>query len=261
MKLCRFVLKDAPDQARSGIYHDGKVYETDGERAIGIHDPGSLSLLTPLGTPPAMRVFNRYRRSNGEEAFGYRFCNVTGLAGPLGEIAVNVGVHELDFDVHVVGIVGEHAEAVEPHEAASFVLGYALLLQLYDPDLTEDERMHETPVGRSHDFGGALGPYLTTPDELVDFTVGSDPTSFGWNYRVRVNDIEVAAGSEEAVVPFATLLTLSSSAHAVHAGEVLGWPALGRPLLSETALGRQLFSGDKIEVTVDGLGTLVARVA
>jgi 2-keto-4-pentenoate hydratase/2-oxohepta-3-ene-1,7-dioic acid hydratase in catechol pathway len=261
VKLCRFVLKDAPDQARSGIYHEGKVYETDGERAIGIHDPGTLSLLTPLGTPPAIRVFSAYRRSNGEEALSYRFCNVTGLAGPLGEIAVNVGAHELDFDVHVVGIVGEDAEGIEPHEAASFVLGYALLLQLYDPDMAADERAHDAPDGPSHDFGGALGPYLTTPDELVDFTVGSDPTSFGWNYRVRVNDVEVAHGSEDGGLPFAALLGFSSASRAVHAGEVIGWPAFRKPMLSETALGRQLFSADKIEVTVDGLGTLVARVA
>lgn len=255
------MLNDAPELARSGIYHDGKVYETDGERAIGIHDPGSVSLLTPLGTPPAMRVFSPYRRSNGEEALAYRFCNVTGLAGPLGEIAVNVGAHDLDFDVHVVGIVGEDAEAVEPHEAASFVLGYALLLQLYDPEMASDARTFEAPIGASHDFGGALGPYLTTPDELVEFTVGSDPTSFGWNYRVRVNDVEVAHGSEVSALPFAALLGFASQSHAVHAGEVIGWPALRKPMLSETALERQLFSADKIEVTVDGLGTLVARVA
>ncbi len=255
------MLHDAPEQARSGIYHEGKVYETDGEHAIGIHDPGTLSLLTPLGTPPAIRVFQVYRRSGGEEALTYRFCNVTGLAGPNGEMFVTVGAHELDFDVHVVGIVSDLSEAVEPHEAPGFVLGYALLLQLYDADMAEEARSLELPIGPSHDFGGALGPYLTTPDDLPEFTVGTDPTSFAWNYRIRVNDVVVASGSAESEVPFSQLLTFASASRAVQAGEVLGWPALKKPRLVETALERQLFPADRIEVSVDGLGTLVARLA
>jgi 2-keto-4-pentenoate hydratase/2-oxohepta-3-ene-1,7-dioic acid hydratase in catechol pathway len=261
VKLCRFVLHDAPDQARSGIYHDGKVYETDGEHAIGIHDPGSLSLLTPLGTPPAIRLYQTYRRPNGDEALTFRFCNVTGLAGPNGEIRVTVGAHELDFDVHIVGIVGDLAEGVEPHEAPGFVLGYAILLQLYDADMADEARSLELPIGPSHDFGGALGPYLTTPDDLAEFTVGTDPTSFSWHFRARVNEVEVAQGSSESQVPFSQLLTFASESRAVQAGEVLGWPALKKPRLVETALERQLFPTDRIEVTVDGLGTLVARIA
>jgi fumarylacetoacetate (FAA) hydrolase len=261
VKLCRFVLLDAPEHPRSGIYHDGKVYETDGERAIGIHDPGSLSMLTPLGTPPAIRAFQSYRRPDGSEGLTFRFCNVTGLAGPNGEIAVNVGARALDFDVHVVGVVGDLAESVEAPEAAGYVLGYALLLELYDADLAEEERLLELPSGPSHDMGGALGPFLTTPDELTEFTVGSDPTNFGWNYRLRVNDAEVAVGSVESDFPFSHLLSFASQARAVQAGEVLAWPALAKPPLLESGLERNLVSGDRIEAVVDGLGTLVARIA
>jgi fumarylacetoacetate (FAA) hydrolase len=260
VKLCRFVLLDAPDHPRSGIYHDGKVYETDGERAIGIHEPGSLSLLTPLGTPPSLRLFQTYRRPSGEEGLTYRFANVTGLAGPNGEIEVVVGSRPLDFDAHVVGIVSERADMVEAHEAAEFVLGYALLIQLFDADLAEEERALEIPIGASHDFGGALGPYLTTPDDLTEFTLGSDPTEFVWNYRIRVNDDEVAAGTSEGA-PFSSLLLAASAGHAVSAGEVLGWPALAKPPLIESPLGRELLPADRLEVAVDGLGTLVARVA
>lgn len=254
------MLLDAPDHPRSGIYHDGKVYETDGERAIGIHEPTALSLLTPLGTPPALRLFQNYRRPNGEEALTYRFANVTGLAGPNGEIEANFGARLIDFDAHVVGIVSDRAEAIVGSEAAGFVLGYAILLQLYDTELADEERALEMPIGPSHDAGGALGPYLTTPDDLTEFTVGSDPTEFVWNYRIRVNEDEVATGSS-ADVPFGTLLTAASGIHAVHAGEVVGWPALTKLPLTETKLGRPLVPTDRIEVTVDGLGTLVARLA
>lgn len=261
MKLCRFELHEAPGQPRSGIYHEGKVYETDGERAIGIHDPGSLSLLTPLGIPPSIRVFEAYRKPNGEEALNYRFCSVGGLVGPNGEIAVTVGERSLDFNVHVVGIVSDTGESVEASEAPGFVLGYALLLQLYDTDLAGEEAALQLATGASHDFGGALGPYVTTPEDLTDFTVGSDPTCFGWNYRMRVGDVEVASGTDETGLPFSALLGFASSWRAVSAGEVMGWPKLNKKALTDSPLQRSLLPSDRIEVTVDGLGTLVARIA
>jgi 2-keto-4-pentenoate hydratase/2-oxohepta-3-ene-1,7-dioic acid hydratase in catechol pathway len=260
VKLCRFVLHEAPEQPRSGVYHDGKVYETDGERAIGIHDPGAIAFLPPLGSPPAVRAFETYRRPNGEEALTYRFLNPTGFRGPNSETAVSPLAHTLDFAVHVVGTVADLAEGVEVVEAPGFVLGYGLMIVFFDADTAEDERANGVAIGPSHDFGGVLGPYLTTPDELVEFTVARDPTCFAWRYRVRVNETEVASGESGPTVPLSQLLAFASGVRAVQPGELLAWPAFDTSPLPETPLGRHLLPADRIEVTVDGLGTLVARL-
>lgn len=261
MKLCRFVLNDAPDQARSGIYHDGKVYETDGERAVGIYEPGRISLLPPLGTPPATRVYQLARCSNGEEFLTYRIQNVTGFVGPNAEISVPPSVTALDFDFHVVGVVSEQAEVVETYEAATFVLGYALLIVLHDADAADEERILGVPLGPSHDLGGALGPYLTTPEDLTEFTVGTQTTSFEWRYRIKVNDVEVANGVVNEAPSFSALVSNASSARAVFPGEVLAWPAVPKPALPDSPLERHLVESDRIEASVDGLGTLVLRLA
>jgi 2-keto-4-pentenoate hydratase/2-oxohepta-3-ene-1,7-dioic acid hydratase in catechol pathway len=260
VKLCRFVLRDAPEQPRSGVYHDGKVYETDGERAIGIHDPGAIAFLPPLGSPPAVRVFETYRKQTGEEALTYRFLNPTGFHGPNSETAVSPLAQTLDLAVHVVATVADRAEGVEVVEAPSFVLGYGLMIVFLDADTADEERANDLPHGPSHDFGGVLGPYLTTPDELVEFTVARDPTCFAWRYRVRVNETEVASGETGPTLPMSELLSFASCIREVQAGELLAWPAFEVGPLPESPLGRHLLPADRIEVSVDGLGTLVARL-
>ncbi|HXH61954.1 MAG TPA: fumarylacetoacetate hydrolase family protein [Fimbriimonadaceae bacterium] len=261
MKLCRFVLNQAPDQARSGIYHEGKVYETDGERAIGIHEPGSVSLLPPLGTPPGIRVFEFHRATVGDRALSYRFQNTTGLYGPNSDVEIISASTAVDFDVHVVGTVADTAQAVDPGEAPSFALGYGLMLVFYDADMAQDERTQSIPIGPSHDLGCVIGPYLTTPEDLTEFTVGSDPTNFAWNLSMKVNETAVAKASVEPGIAFSDLLSFVTRIRTVQAGEVLAWPAFDKPALEDSPLGRGLVAEDRVEVTVDGLGTLVARIA
>ena len=261
VKLCRFVLIDAPEQPRSGVYHEGRVYETDGERAIGIHEPGTVSFLPPLGAPSAVRVFEGFRRPSGDRGLTYRFLNTTGFRGPNSLGDAPPAAQTLDFDVHVAAAVADFAESVEPREAPSFILGYLIMIVLYDSDMAEEERTLGLPLGPSHDFGGVLGPYLTTPEDLAEFTLGSDPTEFAWRYRVRVNETEIAAGVNEPPAPASDLLSFSSRLRAVNAGELLAWPALEKPGLDASPLERFLTASDRIEVTVDGLGTLVARLS
>lgn len=260
MKLCRFVLNDDPQLARSGVFHDGRVYETDGEKAIGIHDPGKVTLLTPLGVPPSVRVFEPYRAPNGAEGSSYRIQSISGLTGPNGELETPYAAHALDFDLHVVGVVADRAQAVDVVEAPQFVLGYALMIVLFDDDIAQEERTLGIPIGPSHDMGCAIGPYLTTPDELTEFTVGSDPTRFESSYTIKVNGDNVASGHFQPGMAFSELLAQVTAGRTVNAGEILAWPRTPKPPLVETALGRNLLEGDRIEAIVDGLGTLVLRI-
>ncbi len=260
MKLCRFILNDTPELARSGIYHDGKVYETDGENAVGIHDPGKLSLLTPLGATTAVRVFEAFRRPDGTESLTYRIQSTSGITGPNGILESPPTAHALDFDLHVVGVIADRAQAVEVLEAPSFVLGYALMIVLFDDDLAQEERTLGLPVGPSHDMGCALGPYLTTPEDLTEFSVGSDPTRFEWRCKIRVNNEDVATSVVPSDYAFSDFLAMSSERRTIQSGEVLAWPRAPKPPLADSPFGRNLLEGDRIEATVDGLGTLVVRI-
>ena len=261
MKLCRFLLKNAPEEARSGIYHEGRYYETDGEKAVGIRDPGAINLLPPIGTPPAARVFETYTDSSGETNLTYRYINPTDLYGPNAEIELPQFSTELDFNVHVVGTVRDRGEMIESQEASDFVLGYALMLVFFEPELAEHERHFGLPYGPSHDVGVALGPYLTTPDELTEFCSRSDPTHYSFRYEIKVGDVQIAKNLYEPAQSFSDLLQFGSRIRTIQVGEIVAWPMLDKPSLDLSALGRSLTTGDKIEVSVDGFGTLVARIS
>lgn len=261
MKLCRFVLDADPSQPRSGIFHDGKVYETNGETAIGIHEPGTLRLLPPLGTPPVIRVIESAKSATGEPFVTYRYANPAGLAGPNGEIEVFGRPGSLDFEAHVAFVVSDSGVQIEPGEAASFVLGYCLVVFLCDADLAQEERSLGIGVARSHDLGTAVGPYLTTPDDLVEFSTGSDPSDMAWNFRIKVNETTVATGQRHGKESAHALVSALSALRPIAAGEVVAMTPLETPSVESSLLGRPLLPGDRLEVNVDGLGTLVVRIA
>ena len=260
MKLCRFLLKNAPEDARSGIYHEGRYYETDGEKAVGIRDPSAISLLPPIGTPPAARVFEYYIDSNGEKGLTYRYINSTDLYGPNSEVEIPAFSTEIDFDVHVCGTIRERGELVESSEVRDYVLGYSILIVFHAADLAEQERQLGISHGPSHDVGLVLGPFLTTPDDLTEFCARSDPTHYSFRYTIDVGETQIAKNLYEPEQSFGDLIQFGSRIRAIQAGEIVAWPKLDKPPLEISQLGRNLIVGDKIDVTVDGFGTLVTRI-
>ncbi|MBL8049538.1 MAG: hypothetical protein JNJ45_12740 [Chthonomonas sp.] len=150
MNLCRFALHDSPEVARSGIFHENRVYETDGEKAIGIHDLSKLALLPPIVTSPSVRLFGK----TAHDSAGYHYVNPSAMQGPLGQLGLPAGFAGLN--IRWAAVVGEAAEALDAGEAAPHILAYTLLVNVF----TE-------PFG--DDFPFACGPFLFTPD-VLDFS-------------------------------------------------------------------------------------------
>ena len=175
MKLCRFELHADPGVPRSGIYHDGRFYETDGEQAAGIHDPGSIRMLPPIGTPPSLRLFDEARDANGQIFLTYTFGNPARIQGPNSDIDASGTDESLDFDVRVAVLTQSDARRIEPQEAAKLVLGYGILVSFYEPE--ESERLVSLGLADApaRDIGAMFGPFLCTPDELLEHRVGADP--------------------------------------------------------------------------------------
>ena len=98
------------------------------------------------------------------------------------------------------------------------------------------------------------------PEDLTEFSVGSNPNELVWNYKLRVNEVVLATGSVEGGVTAPETLCQLSSQRPVFAGEVIAFIPLEKPTV-ESALDRPLMAGDRVEVSVDGLGILVFHIA
>jgi 2-keto-4-pentenoate hydratase/2-oxohepta-3-ene-1,7-dioic acid hydratase in catechol pathway len=237
MKLCRFVLTHDPEVARSGIFHDGRIYETDGKQAVGVHDPSKVRFLSPIGAPPSVRFFD----PTPEGGLAYRYGNPSALLDPRAEVDVPPGMLALDLEVRLAVVVADSGEQIEADEAEAFVLGVAVVLAFVGPEFLASD-----PV-RARDLPAILGPLLTTPDDLAEVATLDVAVFIAEEERVRAR--------VPAEVPAATMLALASRNMPVRAGELLVAPPL------PASLGSPLRPRDEFRVTVDPLGGVGGRIA
>lgn len=252
MKLCRFTLSHEPERLRSGIYHDNRVYETDGENAIGLHELGKVRLLAPLGQPPSWRSFD-FVNVNGETQLTYRYRNPAALSDPIAEIDAPSGSLDLEPELRLAIVVGDRGERIEAEEAAGFVLGATLLMGFVAAEVAEEEATMGLPDTRSHDLPALIGPFLVTPDEIE---------SLGGTFKVelQVNGHAQCRIESRIAVTFADLLCTATRSLPVAPGDLIAMPAFDLPRLVTTGLGRALRPGDSVLATVEGLGALSAKI-
>jgi len=225
VKLCRFCLPDDA-VARAGIFHDGKVYETDGASALGVHSPDSVRLLAPVGHVGSLRLFGW-----GGDDFVY--ANSGSMIGADGSFLFS-RMDSAGCDVFLACVLGGSDRDCSIAEASALILGYSILLGFSDG-------------GGLYGPGFALGPFVVTPDEVSSFA--------GLRCRLRLGDEVVASAEASMALGFEALVSAASRGGDLREGDVF---AVGPvPGLS---LPRQLRDGDGVVAVVEHLGALGAFV-
>lgn len=261
MKLLRFELAAAPGYTRSGIVYGGKVYETDGANAIGVHEWQDVVPFIPTGQPPSYRVF-RPRRidepwlQDSENRPLHSYLNPASLLAPSRALPKPPLVDKLGFEPQLAVVVAAAGLNVSVDEADGFALGITIANTFFDMDIDAQEREQHIGPGRSRDFATAVGPFLTTPEELDDIVIDD---SHGRRYKleviVRVNGDEV--GREDlGALPhtLAELTAFASETCTLSPGDLIGYGPVGirKPIT--------LVPNDEVQVTVERLGSLVTRI-
>jgi 2-keto-4-pentenoate hydratase/2-oxohepta-3-ene-1,7-dioic acid hydratase in catechol pathway len=261
MKLCRFELLEDPGISRSGIYHDQRVYETEGMKAIGIHDYRKVKFLPPLGQPKSIRLFEVLTHSNHPQRLYSTYMNPTDMQGPLAEVSLPETTRQFDFEVRIGAVTQETGEQIQPREASGFLLGYTIYIGFIDYKQLAEEQKQGIPPYQAHDFPPLMGPFITTLDELNTQRIG-DPEELRhrWSYEITVNNASLYKAEEEQIIGFSEILSHATKTRKVFPGELLCSAPLHKSRLSETSLGRFLQEEDHISVHVDPLGTLSFKV-
>jgi 2-keto-4-pentenoate hydratase/2-oxohepta-3-ene-1,7-dioic acid hydratase in catechol pathway len=254
VKLCRFVLHAEPQTPRSGLYYEGRFYETDGEKAIGIHDTESAALLAPIILAPSVRVHETQPSGEGGVNWGYHFNNPTRMVGSNSEVELPEEMGALDVEARIALVISGRGQYVRPEEAHEFILGYAPTLFFRLPDEAESASAHGLPPSAANDVFWALGPVLTTPDELIE-NLGESLTDYSWQYRLRING-ETLSEAETLQGPYGEALALASRFGPLMPGEVFAGPTLAHA----RGGGQSVRAGDTIELEVQKLGRLVVRL-
>lgn len=245
MKLCRFELIDGSPGVRSGIYAD-RIYETQGLQGVGIHELSKVKILTPTGLLTSASIWQ-----NGD----VNFLNPTGMLGPLGDFDFPANTKALSVELRPAVVLRDIGERLEPKEASGLVLGYTILVSFVAQDLVP------SCPGRARNYSLALGPFITTPEELEGQIEGSpEDLCYRWKGSLSISG---ALMGEAMITPdfgFAQALSLASKGNAVTPSDLIATEQLPIPDLSETSLKRYLQPGDTVQATIEPLGTLVVRI-
>lgn len=217
--------------------------------------------LSPIGQPPAVRLFEESEVSPSEFILSYFFMNPAQLKGTNESLSMPPQVEQLGIEIRIAGVLQDGDQLIEPKEAERYLLGYTFMLCFTDQSLQQEAGLSPAVWTESHDIGALLSPFLVTPEELSGYLVRERKSAFQFVYSVYVNNLPIVEEVAFAFdVEFYDLLQRASLRSPLATGEVVTWPPLPLPDLETSKLGRQLEAGDKIRVVVESMGAVTSTV-
>lgn len=158
----------------------------------------------------------------------------------------------MDYELEMGCIIGRPGRDIRREDAASHIFGFTIFNDLSARDTQRLEMESGLGPSKSKDFDNAnvLGPWIVTAD---DFAV------YDAEMTVRVNgELRSAGSSSTMTYKFEDLISFISQHETLHAGEILCSGTVGGGCGLEA--GRLLESGDLVELTIAGIGTLRSRI-
>lgn len=171
----------------------------------------------------------------------------TSIIGPEEPIVLaNDPSGTVDYEGELAVVIGPGGRRISEADAWSHVFGYTIVNDVTARDL--QSRHVQWFLGKSPDTFCPMGPAIVTADELPDVTASV--------LRTRVNgDLRQDAPIADLLFDIPSLIHTISRTILLEAGDVI---ATGTPAGAGIGLDppRFLAPGDRVEVSVDGIGTL-----
>ncbi len=170
------------------------------------------------------------------------------LAAHNQTIPIPKSAKKIDYEAELVVVIGKEASNVTEDDALSYVFGYTVGNDLSSRDL--QFRNSQWLLGKTCDHFAPIGPYLVTADDL-------DPTNL--DIQCKVNGaVRQSANTQDMIFNVAAIISYISKHMTLKPGDIIftGTPdgvILGAPKDQQIWLK----SGDKIEVSIKNIGTLV----
>ena len=152
----------------------------------------------------------------------------------------------LDYEAELAVVIGEKAYYVSKEEAMNYVFGYTIFNDVTARDL--QELHHQWFRGKALDASAPMGPYL------VHKSAVHNPGNLAISLTVN-GELRQSSNTQKMIFDIPTLINTISAGITLEPGDVI---ATGTP----EGVGQYfkppkfLHSGDKVAVTISGLGTL-----
>lgn len=245
MKFVRFKINGS---ARQGVLEGDRVREIQGDM-FGAYTPGPSSypaaevkLLTPCLPGKIVCVGLNYRDHAAEVNLPVPEEPImfikpsTAVIGPEDDIIYPELSQEVDYEAELAVIIGKTARNVTPEQALDYVFGYTCANDVTARDLQRKDG--QWTRAKSFDTFLPLGPYINT-----------EVNPFNLKIELLLNgQVKQASNTGQMVFNVRELVSRISQVMTLLPGDVL---------LTGTPHGiSQMLRGDRVEVKIEGLGTL-----
>jgi len=178
----------------------------------------------------------------------------TVVIGPDEEIPWPLFSEQIDYELELAIIIGKKAKYISPNAAPNVIAGYTIANDVSARSVTFAKNRAKRPWDEFYDWlngkwaDGFLptGPYLLTADEIPD--VQNLEMTLAVNGEVRQK-----ANTSQMIFPVVDIVSFLSHIMTLEPGDII---ATGTPSGVGLATGNYLQPGDRIECTIEKLGTL-----
>ena len=173
------------------------------------------------------------------------------IVGPNDNVVIPKDSEKLDHEVEIAFVIGKKAKRVKETEAQNYIFGYCICNDISERDWQKNKG-GQWVKGKSGDTFGPLGPYLVTCDEIKDVQ--------NLNLSLDVNGERHQTGNtNQMIFNFNFLVAHISSFITLMPGDIV---TTGTPPGVGLGMNPPVFlkKGDKMELSVDNLGTQTIKV-
>lgn len=175
----------------------------------------------------------------------------TTVTGHLSEVESHSEItNQLDYEGELALIIGKKGKNISKEEALDYVFGYTIINDVTARDIQNRHKQYF--IGKSLDGTCPMGPWI------VHHSVIQNPNQL--NIMTKVNDeVRQDSNTKHFIFPIEEIISVLSKGMTLEPGDII---ATGTPAGVGNGFKppKFLVSGDKIDITVEGIGTLTNMV-
>lgn len=175
----------------------------------------------------------------------------TAVTGHLQNVELHKEItSQLDYEGELAVIIGKRGRGISKENALDFVFGYTILNDITARDL--QSRHKQFFLGKSLDTSCPIGPWIVHKSSI------NNPNQL--DIKTHINDeLRQSSNTSQFIFDVQEIISVISKGMTLEPGDIIatGTPAgVGKGFKPP----RFLKSGDKISISIEGIGTLINRV-
>lgn len=159
--------------------------------------------------------------------------------------------NQLDYEGELAVVIGKKGRGIKAEDALDYIFGYTIINDVTARDLQEKHKQYF--IGKSLDTTCPMGPWIVHSSAI------ENPNSLDIETRVN-EDVRQKSNTEKFIFSIENIIATLSQGMTLEPGDII---ATGTP--AGVGKGMQppqfLKPGDKVEITIEKIGTLVNRIS